>query len=217
MLNTLRHCRENSVPEFLETAPGLSEKVDAAGQLLPFPGNTVVFLLDTSTKKQLSVLQDALYDRCGDLLAQRLHPDTFHVTLHDLANGECLFQKEEMAMGAKEILDRIRSARNSPIPMKAACCFNMVNTSIVLLLEPANDDAWQQLDDLYMQFQQVRPLPYALTPHITLAYFRPGSYSESQTHGLRSALTSVELDLILEPRQLVLQDFSHMNAYNTIY
>lgn len=217
MLNTLRHCRENSVPALLETAPGLSDKVDASGQLLPFPGNTVVFLLDEQVKRQLSMLQEELYSRCGDFLAQRLHPDTFHMTLHDLANGSCLSQKEEMAHGAKEILDRIRGAKIPPIPMKAACSFNMVNTSIVLLLEPADDDAWQQLDDLYMQFQQVRTLPYALTPHITLAYFRPGCYPESQTHRLRCALTSVELDVMLEPRALVLQDFDHMNAYKTIY
>lgn len=217
MLNTLRHCREDSVPAVLETAPGLSEKVDASGQLLPFPGNTVVFLLDEQTKDRLSVLQQDLYCQCGDLLAQKLHPDTFHVTLHDLANGSCLSQKEEMALGAKEVLDRIRAANVPPIPMKAVCCFNMLSTSIVLLLEPADDDAWQRLDDLYMQFQQVRPLPYALTPHLTLAYFHPGCYPEAQTRRLRSALGSVELDVLLEPRQLVLQDFEHMNAYNTIY
>ena len=55
MLNTLRHCRENSVPELLETAPGLSDKVDASGQLLPFHSgleNSMDFIVHGVAKSQ---------------------------------------------------------------------------------------------------------------------------------------------------------------------
>lgn len=217
MLNTLKDYYPNSVPEVLETAAGLREKANTDGALLPFPGNTVVFLLDAGTKQKLGIVQDALYARCGELLAERLEPDTFHMTLHDLANGPTLDQREEMAAQAKAILDGIRANSAAPIPMKATWSFNMVNTSIVLGLEPATQDAWNRLDDLYLQFQQVRNLPYALTPHITLAYFRPGRYTPGQTQKLREALGPVDLEVNLELQDLVLQDFYHMNAYKTVY
>lgn len=217
MLNTLQDYISNSVPELLETAAGLGEKANDAGQLLPFPGNTVVFLLDDDTKQKLHALQDDLYACCGDLLAEPLSPDTFHMTLHDLANGPLLPQREEMASQAKAILDALRSSPAAPIAMKATWSFNMVNTSIVLGLEPAFENDWHRLDRLYMQFQQVRNLPYALTPHITLAYFRPGRYTEAQTRRLRRTLRPAALDVQLEMRNLVLQDFDHMNAYKTVY
>lgn len=217
MINTLTDFIPNSVPEILETAAMLRQKADPEGNLLPFPGNTVVFLLDDKTKQMLSALQDTLYERCGDLLSARLSPDTFHMTLHDLANGAILSQREEMADHAKSILDDIRSRPSASIPMKATWSFNMVNTSIVLGLEPATDAAWEQLDALYLRFQQVRNLPYALTPHITLAYFRPGHYFADQTDRLRAALGPVELEVQLEIGNLVLQNFDHMNAYETVF
>ena len=88
MLNLLYGYIENSLPEGkLTTSPGLRAKVDDAGAFLPFEGNTVVFLLSDEEKAALSVLQDSLYATASHLLAQRLSPDTFHMTLHDLANG----------------------------------------------------------------------------------------------------------------------------------
>lgn len=217
MLNTLPDCRDHSVPEILNTSPGLTAKVGSEGKLLPFPGNTVVFLLDEDVKASLQRLQEELYQRCGKLLAEPLRLKTFHMTLHDLANGNCLDQRAQMAAQAAGILDTLRRKPVMTIPMKAVCTFNMVNTSIVLLLEPVNEQAWQQLDDLYLQLQQVRELPYALTPHITLAYFRPGCYAGEETEVLRSALRHVDLELSLSTGALVLQDFESMNDYRTVY
>ena len=217
MINTLNDYYQNSVPEVLETSAGLREKVNSEGSLLPFPGNTVVFLLDGDTKDAIRSIQDFLQEHCGSLLAQRLDPDTFHMTLHDLANGPVLHQRGEMAAQAKTILDMIRATPAAPIPMTATWSFNMVNTSIVLGLEPATKDAWNRLDDLYMQFQQVRNLPYALTPHITLAYFRPGCYGPEQTARLRAALGPIDLTMELQLSELVLQEFADMNHYTTIY
>lgn len=216
MIDTLSHYYPHSVPETLETAAALAQKVGPDGALLPFPGNTVVFLLDDETKQAITPIQDALYAQCGDLLAEKLTPDTFHMTLHDLANGELLPQRERMADHAKAILAEIRASDFAPIPMNATWSFNMVNTSIVLGLEPATKDARNRLDALYACFQQVRPLPYALTPHITLAYFRPGRYDSPQTQRLREALGPAALTLTLDVRSLVLQDFDHMNAYRTV-
>lgn len=217
MLNILHDYYPHSVPDWLETAPGLAAKANRFGILLLFPGNTVVFLLKEETKQQLQDLQSRLHQLCGDMLAQPLVPDTFHMTLHDLANGDLLPRQEEMAAGTRTILAQIREEQHPDIPMKATWMFNMVNTSIVLGLEPANADAWHQLSSLYQRFQQIRPLPYALTPHITLAYFRPGCYGPEQTAQLRAALGPVELTTELLIQNLVLQDFADMNHYTTIF
>lgn len=217
MIDTLPNYYPDSISDVLKTAGGLEDKVRSDGTLLPFPGNTVVFLLDEPCKNILAQIRDRLYENCAPMLAETLKTDTFHITLHDLANGSLLPQREQMASQATEILRALRANPFAPIPMRATWCFNMVNTSIVLGLEPENDEAWQTLDDLYDRFQQVRNLPYALTPHITLAYFRPGVYTHAQTAILRQAMGAVDLRLTLEPDRLVLQDFDHMNAYKTVY
>ncbi len=215
MINILSDHYPNSIPEVLTTSGGLREKVDAQGNLLPFPGNTVVFLLDDGTKKVLHQVQAQLHEQCGNMLAQPLEIGTFHMTLHDLANGDLLPQREKMAAQARLALDEIRNADWPSIPMKATWTFNMVSTSIVLGLEPDGEAAWAQLDALYERFQKIRPLPYALTPHITMAYFRPGVYED--TSELRQAVGPVDLRVELDVNNLVLQDFDHMNAYHTRY
>ena len=215
MINILSDYYSNSIPEVLITSGGLKEKVDLQGNLLPFPGNTVVFLLDEETKTALRRVQTRLHERCGRMLAQPLEMSTFHMTLHDLANGDLLAQREEMAAQAKVALDEIRTSNLPPIPMKATWTFNMIRTSIVLGLEPEGEAAWAQLDALYERFQKIRPLSYALTPHITMAYFRPGVYED--TSALRQAVGAVDLSVELDLNKLVLQNFDHMNAYHTIY
>ena len=215
MINTLSDYYSHSIPGVLTTSKGLGDKVDSNGKLLPFPGNTVVFLLNPDTKAALQKVQAQLHRQCGDMLAEPLEMSTFHMTLHDLANGDLLSQQEEMAAQAKIALDEIRNAHIPPIPMKATWTFNMVSTSIVLGLEPMGTEAWEQLDSLYERFQQIRPLGYALTPHITMAYFRPGVYEN--TGALRQAVGPVDLKLELDIKNLVLQNFDHMNAYHTIY
>lgn len=215
MINTLSDYYPHSIPEVLSTSGGLREKVGPEGDLLPFPGNTVVFLLDEDTKMALQAVQARLHDRCGQMLAQPLEISTFHMTLHDLANGDLLPKRREMAAQAKIALDEIRVEALPPIPMKATWTFNMVSTSIVLGLEPDGEAAWAQLDRLYERFQQIRPLSYALTPHITMAYFRPGVYED--TAPLRQAVGPVDLRVDLDMAKLVLQDFDHMNAYRTVY
>jgi hypothetical protein len=59
-------------------------------------------------------------------------------------------------------------------------------------------------------------LGYALTPHITMAYFKPGTYSQEQVRRLSQALTEVDLEITLRPEDLVLQNFADMNHYETV-
>ena len=222
MLNILRGYIENSLPHhgMLETRSSLRTKVDENGQFLPFIGNTAVFLLDEPTKRALIPLQEALYAHAGALLAEKLSPDTFHLTLHDLANGtpspETRLWMAKTAPTARAILNSIRSEYPAPLSMKATWVFNMVNTSIVLGAEPADPVSHARLSRMYTQLHPVVPLNYALTPHITLAYFRPGCYTQDDLAPLREALKAVDLTFSLHMENLVFQNFSDMNHYETV-
>ena len=100
--------------------------------------------------------------------------------------------------------------------MKATWLFNMVNTSIVLGLAPADEDSRNRLSDMYARLEDVVRLGYALTPHITMAYFRPGTYSAEQAERLSAALRKVELEVELSMDNLTLQSFTDMNNYYSI-
>ena len=91
----------------------------------------------------------------------------------------------------------------------------MVNTSIVLGLAPVDEDAWRRLDEMYTALEDVVHLGYALTPHITMGYFLPGTYGQEQVQRLSSALRKVDLEITLDMKNLVFQEFSDMNHYET--
>lgn len=220
MINTLDDYIPNSMPDQgdFTTNPNLRKKVDDEGRLLPFTGNTVVFLLAEETKEVLRDLQRSLYRAAGDMLAKPLQASTFHMTLHDLANGVPGQEGLEawMRYTRRKTLQLLPVWRGMlPLRMKASWLFNMVNTSIVLGLAPADEDTLRRLDGMYMELENVVCLGYALTPRITMAYFRPGTYSREQVQRLRAALKPVELSVTLRPEELVLQNFTDMNHYET--
>ena len=60
------------------------------------------------------------------------------------------------------------------------------------------------------------PLGYPLTPHITLAYYRPGVYGQEELHPLRGALAAAAwgaVELELEPRLLRYHRFADMRDF----
>lgn len=221
MLNILEDYICRSLPERGDfyTNPNLTHKVNLAGEFLPFHGNTVVFDLSSDTKLALQGLQKELYQSAGWMLSQRIDPATFHMTLHDLVNApeltddlKCRMLESEVK--AKSILDQWKGQPS--LRMKTTWLFNMVNTSIVLGLAPADEESRRRLDEMYTTLEDVVRLGYALTPHITMAYFRPGTYSSEQVQRLSAALRNVELNITLDMNNLVLQEFSDMNHYKTL-
>lgn len=220
MINTLDDYIRNSLPDYgdFATNPNLTKKVDTQGHFLPFRGNTTVFLLSQETKTQLRALQRELYEQAGGLLSDPLEPDTFHMTLHDLVNGspQDPTLPEKMAIAEARVKALLAQWRDlPPLRMKTTRLFNMVNTSIVLGLRPADAESWRRLDELYLALEAVVPLGYGLTPHITMAYFRPGTYSQEALLPLRGALQNVEPELELPMENLVFQTFEDMNHYET--
>lgn len=221
MINTLDDYIHNSVPQWgdFSTNPNLRKKVDDEGNLLPFVGNTVVFLLNDDTKEQLRQLQEELYRTAPDMLAKPLQISTFHMTLHDLANGtpDQPGLPDYMSYTQAQVSQILPNWKNAaPLHMKTTWLFNMVNTSIVLGLAPADEDSWQRLDEMYTALEDVVRLGYSLTPHITMAYFLPGTYNQEQVQRLSAALYGVDLEITLDMKNLVFQEFSDMNHYDTI-
>lgn len=220
-INTLDDYVWRSLPDWGDfvTNPNLRKKADDSGRLLPFRGNTVVFLLDGQTRAALSKLRDELYEKAGWMLSEPLTEDTFHMTLHDLENGppEDPDLPGRMALAREQAEPILAAWRDQPdLRMEAGWMFNMVNTSIVLGLIPGDDESRERLGRMYRRLERVKPLGYALTPHITLAYYRPGIYDPGALMQLRSALRPVQLQLRLRMEDLVLQEFEDMNHYTTV-
>ena len=211
----------NSLPPpgaALTTAPGLTAKVGPDGALLPFAGDTVIFPLPPRAMAAAACLQDLLHHRCGGLLAQRLPAASLHATLHDLNSGPAgpgLTARMEAARPAAEaILSQL--CCEPPIPMRSTWMFSLAGTSVVLGLEPRDDAACARLMALYKRFQAVVPLGYPLTPHITLAYFRPGEHGGAALEALRGAVAAVAwgaVEFDLEPRLLRYHRFADMRDF----
>lgn len=221
MINTLDDYICHSLPLWgdFTTNPNLRKKVDDIGNLLPFMGNTVVFLLDDDTKDKLRQLREELYRAAPDMLAQPLQTSTFHMTLHDLANGtpDQPGLQDYMRYTQERVSQILPGWKDTPpLRMKTTWLFNMVNTSIVLGLKPADEESWHRLDEMYTTLEDVVHLGYALTPHITMAYFLPGTYSSEQVQRLSVALRNVDLEITLDMKNLVLQHFADMNHYETV-
>ena len=204
----------------METNPGLSKKVDREGKFLEYQGNTVVFNLPWKVKEKILALQGELYRLCGEVLAERIEAATFHITLHDLVSGppsagleQEIKRTEHAAVRAVNEL----SGDKGGIRMRSTFLFNMVNTSMVLGFEPGDQESCLKLMGYYEIFQRIVPLDYPLTPHVTVAYFRPGRISEGQVCSLKKAVDFAKFQETLETKltgeMLEYQVFSDMNHY----
>lgn len=212
---------QNSLPmgQGLNTNPGLRAKVGPEGELLPFAGNTVVYGLPERVRKAIGQIQKMLYDGCAGSLAQRLSPGGFHMTLHDLVSGSpCEELRREIARTepqARLLVEEL--VRLGPIQMKSTYLFNMVNTSLVLGFEPVDEESCVRLLHGYERLQAVAALPYPLTPHVTLGYYRPGRLSENQVESIGRVIEEVKalppIAVELTGELLRYQRFTDMDHY----
>lgn len=204
-----------------ETNPGLWKKVNEKGLFVPFSGDTVVFQLDDAVRSRVKDLQSILYEHCGNMLAEPLDPETFHVTLHDLSNGTAGYELEQQMAKNREsagrILRLIQMEATLPLRMRMVSVFNMVSMSVVLGLEPVDDLTCTRLMELYERLQTVAALDYPLTLHITLGYYRPGRYSAEERWKLMDTFAQLNREMdqefYLNENRLLYQRFEDMNHY----
>ena len=140
--------------------------------------------------------------------------------MHDLLNGEegadLRWRMGEMEHRAKELVYQI-AERKEEIRFKSSVLFNMVNTSMVLGFEPADEESCQRIMEYYEILQEVIPLNYPLTPHVTIAYFKPSWIEAEQVNRLWNVIDWVNqqevIEVTLSTQMLEYQLFSSMNHY----
>ncbi|MBQ7850778.1 MAG: hypothetical protein IJ343_13720 [Clostridia bacterium] len=205
----------------LVTRDSLTAKVGWDGGLRPFFGNTMIYELDDASKLALCQRQVLLHHRAGWCLAEPLAPETFHITLHDLINSP-----EEAAIAADvtrteaqalTLLEELRREGIPPIRMVSTHVFSMVNTSLVMGFAPETEADCIALMGLYERLHAVVPIAWGLTPHATLAYYKPGAYGPETMDALNAAIHEAKrlppIRLLLEPDRLFHRRFSDMNHY----
>lgn len=212
----------NRLPEEgFDTAPGCAAKVGANGRLRPFYGNTTIFDLASDDIAWLTELQNALYEACGEFLSDKLRPETFHITLHDLLNGvdwQAIEADVQRTLTyARQKVDSIRKSFPWGVHVRAKCLFNMVNTSVVLVFEPVDEANCRALMEMHARLQEVVPLFYPLTPHVTLAYFRPGRIDADAAARLQAVFDMAQTGdriMHLDVSRLNACTFTDMNHYH---
>ena len=218
---------------FFHTADGLRNKVDESGGYVRFPGTTAVFRADKTCCQAIQLIQRALGSRLEDtgMLAYPLPASTIHMTLHDLISPEkCAcdpgnreqYEKEmadSLDRAAKAAADIQRDFAGRKIIMRADRIVNMVAKSLVLLLRPQTEEDFALLLEMYRRFDPIVSLPYPLTPHITLAYFRPGPLDGDRL-GAAVDLAQINPDETLAfdfcPEGLTAQVFRDMASYQDV-
>lgn len=216
---------EKSIPFFGSDAftPDINLKAKVENNLFKkFYGDTMVFLPDEVTVERLFKIQNHLYFYLPQCFAERLLPETFHMTLHDLNNSqdiaaiknELIADEERIALILKEY-----SEQNITVEMKSHNIFNMVDTSLVLGVLPQNKREYEKLITLYRLFDEIKPLPYPFTPHITIAYFSDYGFTEADSEKLCRVVELLNRDrfsFTLCTKRLVYQHFTDMNNFKTI-
>ena len=204
----------------LETNANLPLKVGPDRKMKPFMGNTVVFPLPEEVKREMGRMQERLYRTCAPALAEPLEASSFHMTLHDLLSGE---PDRDLRRRIDEIrcaaLERVRqiARTDETVRLHTTALFNMVNTSMVLGLAPADEKSCGRLMAYYETLQEAVCLNCPLTPHVTLAYFRPGVIAAEWVEKLRDAVDEIgrreKIFMELPAKALEYQLFSDMNHY----
>ncbi len=168
------------------TADGLTLKVNEDGSYRRFSGSTVVIRPEARCFQSIQRMQRVLLQQLKDtdMLAERLPASTIHMTLHDLISPEvCSMasaqeynQKVEDSISrAADIAEEVRKrSAGQKITMVSDRIVNMVSKSLVLMLRPKTEQDYEMLLQMRHPFDAIQTFPYPFTPHITLAYFRPG-------------------------------------------
>lgn len=202
--------------------PSVYKKVAENRQFINFYGDTVVFDLEDDIKQLLKGYLELLYRDSEVCFGEKLVPNTFHMTLHDLSNSENLAEiSKTMAANQDKLVDLVKMHQHllhQTIEMQSTVIFNMVNASLVLGLIPKDENEYAKLIKLYYLINDVRELPYPLTPHITLAYFSRNGFSQHKARELETIineLNKTKLPVRLDTKNLVYQRFTSMNNYRT--
>ena len=202
----------------------LKSKVNPDNTFKNFYGDTIVFSLSEEVTGRVSMLIDALYQAVPECFAKRLPDESLHMTLHDLVNSENFSNVQADLHENVKIMKVIKHCKMIPsksIRMKINNIINMVDTSLVLALQPCSKSDYQRLMKIYSIFEEVIKLPYPFTPHITLAYYSINGFSAMASQRLNRAVTRLNqgqsgFEFYIDTKNLVYQIFTKMNEYRDV-
>lgn len=214
-----------SEKEFAGNA-SIAQKVKPDNSFGDFFGDTIVFNLDEETKVRLRKWENKLYEVVPQCFCERLHSDTFHMTLHDLSNSKQLTEvAADVFVNELKLREKCKEIKEfNSIKMRSKCLFNMVDTSLVLGLYPVVEEEYEKLMDLYQVFESVKQLDYPLTPHITLAYYNVNGFDAQSAEKLKQLIYELNTCELLQPLEVELdstklyyQKFFSMNDYIDVF
>lgn len=211
--------------EQLATADGLKNKFCEDGSFHCFYGDTIVFQLSEDTKQFLGEVQTSLYGQAAGILAEKLPVESFHITLHDLSSSVVQQDIRTEMKAHQDRMPEIMSFLKSKgaVCLKAKGMANMVSSSIVMLFEPEKVEDHDTIQEMYECVEKIYPLPYPLTLHSTLAYYKPGIYDPKQWGKLYQLLDvfnrkyAGERKFVIDAHMTEYQVFSSMKDYITAY
>jgi 2'-5' RNA ligase len=206
---------------YFKGRPSLADKIGEDNKLRDFYGDTVVFELDEATKSIIGDMVDEIYSSAGACFSERLRTDTLHMTLHDLSNSPSYEAiKGEVAENQTKIEKITKNFGSSTIRMKSGFIFNMVNTSLVMGLVPANEDEYEKLMTLYGLVDEIKRAEYPLTPHITLGYYNVHGFENAAAKRLENIVGRLnrreQIEIVLDTKRLYYQKFTSMNSYKNV-
>lgn len=202
----------------------VQNKVNSDRTFCDFIGDTVVFNLDEGQKKFIfEWYVKSLYEVAPQCFAEKLQESTLHMTLHDLnatntANYDVLKNMFKTELLVSRLIDELK-VEPQRINMVTTCAFNMVNTSMVVGLRPKEEEDYEKLMHLYCHLDQICPLPYALTPHITLAYFNRDGFDGEAMREIERVVNysnRMTFEVPIYTERLFYQKFVSMNNYFNI-
>lgn len=206
---------------YFQANSSLCKKVNSDNTFKNFYGDTVVFKLDSAVKNKLEKLVDLLYAAAPECFCQRLKADTYHVTLHDLCSSENFSEVEhEIAANSDAIRQSAwKEYATAKIKFRSNFIFNMVCTSLVLGVCPADEGDYTRITQLYNVIDAIKPLGYPFTPHITLAYFNFNGFNARSAEKLQKIVNRLngEIQIDFHAQGLYYQHFDSMNRYTDVF
>ena len=210
--------------EEFKTLSNLNQKCGEDGSICPFYGDTVVFQLSNSMKQYLSSIQKSLYQEHGKFLSELLPEESLHITLHDLIassrKNDIISKIELHGSYMRSILPFLKN--KGILNFSAKGIVSMVASSIVMLFEPVDEKDHNTVQQMYESVDEICPIPYPLTLHCTLAYYKPGTYPPEEWNSLYEYISqwnsqnSDGIRFALDSDMIDYQFFSSMKNYESI-
>lgn len=199
----------------------LIDKVKEDNSFRSFFGDTVVFDFDEDVKERVSEMIEELYEIVPECFCEKIKKETIHITLHDLSNSPIKSEVEnQMKINEEQLQAIVNIFSSDVIRMKTNFVINMVDVSLVLAAKPASEEDYNNLMKYYKIIDEVKPLNYNFTPHITLAYYNRNGFDKIAAQKLKKVVEKMNescFEFSLNTNKLLYQHFYSMNDYENIF